>query len=155
MTASPRTRGGVVGKEPARAASASAPPPCLPLSFLPAQTYVDMLLNHWPTSPATPTIDPACDPAKPTYNEKQCRLNTWAAYVQLWKSGMTKAIGVANYNASHLQEIIDAQMPLPSVNQIPFHIYNAASQADTLAFCRAHNITVLSYSPLGIPDYAR
>ena len=23
-------------------------------------TYVDITLNHWPTSPATPTVDPAC-----------------------------------------------------------------------------------------------
>jgi diketogulonate reductase-like aldo/keto reductase len=116
--------------------------------------YVDLLLNHWPTSPASPTIDPLCDPEKKaTYDAKGCRLSTWRAYVEIWKSGKSLSIGVANYNQTHLEEIISAGMPLPSVNQIPFHLYNAASQLELLAFCKAHNIVVLSYSPLGIPDW--
>ena len=152
-------------------------------------SYTDLLLNHWPTSPASPTVDPLCDPKKPTYDEKGCRMSTWRAYVEIWKAGKSLAIGVANYNISHLQEIIDAGMPLPAVNQVrwgrrechqplfvlpapritprppppsppllpqvPFHLYNGASPANAalLAFCKAHNIVVLSYSPLGIPDW--
>jgi diketogulonate reductase-like aldo/keto reductase len=61
--------------------------------------YCDLLLNHWPTSPASPTVDPLCDPKKPTYDEKGCRLSTWRAYVDIWKSGKSLAIGVANYSA--------------------------------------------------------
>jgi len=80
--------------------------------------YTDIVLNHWPTSPASPTVDPLCDPKKATYDEKGCRLSTWRAYVEIWKSGKSLAIGVANYNTSHLQEIIDAGMPLPAVNQV-------------------------------------
>jgi diketogulonate reductase-like aldo/keto reductase len=144
-------------------------------------SYVDLLLNHWPTSPATYTTDKTCKPNAPTYDAKQCRLNTWRALVEAWQAGQTRAIGVANYNSSHLQEIIDAGMPLPAVNQVrnateapqwrrvqtvprllsprsapfqvPFHLYNAAAQADIHAFCYAHNITLLSYSPMGIPDW--
>lgn len=43
--------------------------------------------------------------------------------------------------------------PLPP--QVPYHLYNAASPANQalLAFCKAHNIVLLSYSPLGIPDW--
>ena len=114
-------------------------------------TYVDLLLNHWPTSPASPTVDPLCDPKKTSYNAKGCRLSTWRAYVDLWHAGKTLAIGVANYGISDLQEIIDAGMPLPTVNQIPFHLYNAAAQLPLVAWCKAHDIVVLSYSPLGIP----
>ena len=44
-------------------------------------------------------------------------------------------------------------MPLPAVNQVPLHLYNAASQMELLAFCKAHDIVLLSYSPLGIPDW--
>lgn len=113
-------------------------------------TYVDLLLNHWPTSTASPTVDPTCDPAKPTYNEKACRLNTWRAYVEIFGNGTSKAIGVANYNSSHLQEIIDAGMPLPAVNQIPIHLYTYAAQKPTIDWCKAHNITVLAYSPFGV-----
>ena len=112
-------------------------------------SYVDLTLNHWPTSTASPTVDAACDPQKPTYNAKTCRLNTWRAYVELFQNGTSKAIGVANYNSTHLQEIIDAGMPLPSVNQIPIHLYTYAAQKPTIDWCKAHNITVLAYSPFG------
>jgi 2,5-diketo-D-gluconate reductase A len=115
--------------------------------------YVDLLLNHWPTSPASPSVDPLCDPKKATYDAKGCRLSTWRAYVEFYKNGTALAIGVANYNISHLQEIIDAGMPLPAVNQVPFHLYNAGAQQELLAWCAAHKIVVLSYSPLGIPDW--
>ena len=101
-------------------------------------------------------MDPLCDPEKrATYDAKGCRLSTWRAYVEIFNNGTAKSIGVANYNTSHLQEIIDAGMPLPSVNQVPYHLYNAAAQAELLAFCTAHKIVVLSYSPLGIPDCKR
>lgn len=50
-----------------------------PLPPSPQLTYVDLLLNHWPTSPASPTIDPLCDPKKATYDAKGCRLSTWRA----------------------------------------------------------------------------
>ena len=52
-----------------------------------------------------------------------------------------------------MQEIIDAGLPLPAVNQVPFHLYNARAQADIHAWCIAHNITLLAYSPMGIPDW--
>ena len=117
-------------------------------------TYTDLLLNHWPTSPASPTVDPLCDPKKPaTYDAKACRLSTWRAYVEIWTSGKSRAIGVANYGISDLQEIIDAGMPLPAVNQVPYHLYNAGHQQPLKAFCAAHGIVLLSYSPLGIPDW--
>ena len=66
-------------------------------------TYVDLMLNHWPTSPATYTSDLSCIPNTPTYDAKECRLNTWRALVEVWKNGQALAIGVANYNSSHLQ----------------------------------------------------
>ena len=117
-------------------------------------SYVDLLLNHWPTSPASPATDPLCDPEKKsTYDAKGCRLSTWRAYVEFYKNGTALSIGVANYNITHLQEIMDAGMILPSVNQVPYHLYNAASNADLLAFCKANKIVLLSYSPLGIPDW--
>ena len=117
-------------------------------------SYVDLVLNHWPTSPATPTVDPLCDPAKnATYDAKACRLSTWRAYVEIFSSGKARAIGVANYGISDLQEIIDAGMPLPALNQVPYHLYNAAHQQPLKAFCDVHGIVLLSYSPFGIPDW--
>jgi hypothetical protein len=66
-------------------------------------------------------IDVVCDMSQPaSYNATTCRLNTWRALVDLFNAGQARAIGVSNYNATHIQEIIDAGLPLPSVNQIPY-----------------------------------
>jgi diketogulonate reductase-like aldo/keto reductase len=99
------------------------------------------------------------------YNETQCRLSTWNAMVTIFHSGRARSIGVSNYNITHLQEIVDAGLPLPSINQCPFnacaatpnittdiscetwslHRYRGASQMQTLDFCRRHGITFMAY----------
>lgn len=125
-------------------------------------THVDALLVHWPwqsksagnvTSNTTVSTDPACNTTSPVYSEKDCRLSTWRAMVQIWATGGARAIGVSNYNTSHIQEIIDAGMVLPSINQMPFHLYRSSSQMDILSFCARNSVLLLGYSPLGVPDY--
>jgi len=117
--------------------------------------YVDLLLIHWPSAlpPYPATTDPFCRHNSPTYDEKKCRLSTWEAMLVIFKSGAAKAIGVSNYENSHIQEIIDAKKPLPSVNQCHFNPYGGSSQMDKVNFCKAHDIVYLGYSPLGIPDW--
>jgi diketogulonate reductase-like aldo/keto reductase len=122
-------------------------------------TYVDLVLIHWPdcvtgggcTTPPLST-DPVCMWGASTYNPTECRLSTWRALVSIWKSGGARAIGVSNFNTTHLQEIIDAGLPLPAVNQIPFYLYFAAAQMDTISFCQKNKIVVNGYSPFGVPD---
>ena len=115
-------------------------------------TYLDLVLNHW-YSVKAPSTDPPCNFGAPTYDAAACRLSTWRGLLAAFAAGQARAVGVSNYNRTHLQEIVDAGLPLPAVNQIPYHPFRSASQADTLAWCRAHNVTVVAYSPLGIPDY--
>jgi diketogulonate reductase-like aldo/keto reductase len=122
--------------------------------------WIDLLLVHWPImkhpgqSYIPKSTDPACNTTSPlTYNEKKCRLSTWAAMLVLFKLGLARSIGVSNYNITHLQEIIDAGLPLPSVNQVSFNQYNyRTGRADLLAFCQKNNIQLVAYSPLGVPD---
>jgi len=121
-------------------------------------TYVDLLLIHWPSSdpnnpPKGTTLDPTCIRNTTTYNEVQCRLNTWKGLVQIWQTGGAKAIGVSNYNISHLQEIKDASLPLPSYNQCPYHLYRSTTQQPLKDFCTTNNIIFGGYSPLGVPDW--
>ena len=114
-------------------------------------SYVDAVLIHWPTSSAA-SVEPACQVGKPSYNAKACRLATWAAYVEIFNSGRALSIGVSNYNATHLQEIKDAGMPLPALNQIPYNLYRSSSWEQTVAWCRDNGVTVNAYSPFGVPD---
>ena len=92
-------------------------------------SYVDLLLIHepfsyWPDPQAAqraPSTDPACDLRAPgTYSERGCRLSTWRALVELWHSGSVLAIGVSNFNSTHIEEIESAGLPLPAVNQVEF-----------------------------------
>lgn len=113
--------------------------------------YVDALLIHWPTSTGK-SVEPACQTGTKSYDAKACRLATWRAYVEVFNAGKARSIGVSNYNATHLQEIKDAGMPLPAINQIPFNIYRSSSWAETTNWCLRNGVVVNSYSPFGVPD---
>jgi len=118
-------------------------------------TYVDSLLIHWPWQeiPGQHSSDPYCDPYSAKHNFTACRISTWKALIKIYESGQALSIGVANYNITHLQEIIEEGLILPTLNQIPFNPYHSTSQAELIQFCRDHDIVVLGYSPLGIPDW--
>jgi diketogulonate reductase-like aldo/keto reductase len=133
---------------------------------------VDLLLIHWPVNygpcavhgpvPSIPTTDAACDSSTARYNETTCRLNTWRGMLDLWREGVARAVGVSNYNSSHIAEIEAAGLPLPAVNQVPFSPPNGPNArcnhatpspdetcAQLIEFCRARGIVVNGYSPYG------
>ena len=73
-------------------------------------------------------------------------------------AGHTKAIGVSNFDAALLRELLaDGSLTVPAVNQCSHAIgsHNASHMpADggddaTAAFCKAHGILYSAYSPMG------
>jgi len=71
----------------------------------------------------------------------------------IYDSGRAKAVGVSNYNITHIQEILDAGLRLPSLNQCPFHLYRSSTHNALRQFCSDHKVLFSGYSPLGVPDY--
>lgn len=61
--------------------------------------------------------------------------------------GLTKSIGISNFNKNQIQRIIDNAKIKPSNLQIELHIY--LQQHELVNFCKANNIVVTAYSPLG------
>lgn len=120
--------------------------------------YVDALLVHWPDASlhgatnATRSSEAACRPDDPAANATRCRLDTWRALLELQASGRARAVGVSNYNETHLAEIEAAGLPLPALNQVVYHPYRSSSQARLLAYMRPRGIVLDAYSPLGVPD---
>jgi len=119
---------------------------------------VDLLLIHWPTfdpnsSPVGASTDASCQPNSTSYDPVTCRLNTWRGLVQLFNDGKTRAIGVSNYNVTHLQEIQNASLPLPAYNQCPYHLYRSSTQQSLKDWCGSHGVLFGGYSPLGVPDW--
>lgn len=88
--------------------------------------YVDMYMIHAPFS--------------------SLRLDQWQACMELKKMGLTKHIGVANYNVSRLKEIIAAGLALPEANQVEFH--PLCAQVELTKFIRQKGIVPIAYSSL-------
>ncbi|XP_055852139.1 aldo-keto reductase family 1 member A1 [Episyrphus balteatus] len=75
-------------------------------------------------------------------------------HVAVWKSmeavlekGLTKSIGVSNFNMKQIQRILDNCSVQPANLQIEHHVY--LQQKDLINFCKAKGITVTAYAPLG------
>lgn len=114
-------------------------------------TYVDLLLIHWPYDPNhPPTTDPLCRGSTPS-EMKACRQSTWKAMQLLFEQKKARAIGVSNFEAKHIQDILDMNEMIPSVDQCEFHPY--WHELELVEFCKKYNITFNGYAPLGTPDW--
>lgn len=88
--------------------------------------YVDLYLIHWPVAGKFK--------------------DTWRALEELYGSGKAKAIGVSNFLAPHLEDLLADAKVVPMVNQVEFHPYLV--QPELLAFCDEHDIRVEAWSPI-------
>ena len=90
--------------------------------------YVDLLLVHWPNA-AIPLAE------------------TMAALGKMKQRGLTRHVGVANFNLAMLDQAI-AMCPEPIVNlQTEFHPY--INPVKVLAGCRQRGVLLTGYCPLG------
>eukprot|EP00435_Cladocopium_sp_Y103_P032877 s2677_g8.t1 len=71
---------------------------------------LDLYLIHWPALPKKPHTSPL---------HRRARHETWKALEELYRQELVRAIGVSNFTASHLQQLIEDGIDmLPMVNQI-------------------------------------
>jgi len=87
---------------------------------------IDLFLLHWPVTDR--------------------RRDSWRALERIIDEGRCRAIGVSNYMVHHLEELLSHAKIPPAVNQIELHPW--CQQRDVVAFCQAHDIAVVAYSPL-------
>ncbi len=88
--------------------------------------YVDLYLIHWPV--------------EGTFKE------TWRALETIYQSGRARAIGVSNFLAHHLADLLDSAQIVPMVDQVEFHPY--LQQPDLQAFCKDHQIQLEAWRPI-------
>ncbi len=91
---------------------------------------IDLYLIHWP------------NPRKGRYVE------AWRALVDARAAGDVGSIGVSNFEAPHLEAIIEATGVVPAVNQIELHPY--FPQPDLRALNTSLGIRTQSWSPIGL-----
>lgn len=90
--------------------------------------YIDMLLIHWPC------------PMKNLFEE------TWHAFEKALKTGKVKGIGVSNFSANHLDQLLSGSSVVPAINQIELH--PGLQQAELREYNQTHGIATEAWSPL-------
>ncbi|EDW93318.1 aldo-keto reductase family 1 member B1 [Drosophila yakuba] len=111
--------------------------------------YVDLYLIHWPFSYKY-RGDNELIP-KDANGEVELvdidYLDTWGAMEKLVELGLTKSIGVSNFNEEQLTRLLANCKIKPIHNQIEVH--PALDQKNLIALCKKNGILVTAFSPLG------
>lgn len=111
--------------------------------------YMDLFIIHSPLE-LKPGGDllPTDENGKLIFNNTDLR-DTWRAMEDCKEAGLTKSIGVSNFNRSQIQWILN--MPglrhKPVCNQVECHIY--LNQSKMQEFCKSRDIVLVAYGVLG------
>ncbi|CDH57514.1 aldo-keto reductase [Lichtheimia corymbifera JMRC:FSU:9682] len=100
--------------------------------------YLDLYLIHWPGTAKKKLSDPV---------NRENRLGSYRALEKLYHEGKIKHIGVSNFTAKHLEDLLEHCTIVPHVHQ--FELHPRLVQQDILALCAKHKIQVQAYSSLG------
>ncbi|XP_077524281.1 1,5-anhydro-D-fructose reductase-like [Amblyomma americanum] len=80
-------------------------------------------------------------------------LETWRGMEDAANMGMTRSIGLCNFNKEQVARILRAATIKPAALQVECHAY--LNQSDLLKFCKEHSICLTAYAPLGSPGGSR
>jgi len=94
--------------------------------------YLDLYLIHWPSNKK---------------DGEEVNADTWRGFEKLYKDGQIKSIGVSNFLAHHLRALMEKAEVMPMVDQIEYH--PGQMQLEVVDFCKANDIIVEAWSPLG------
>lgn len=108
--------------------------------------YLDLYLIHWPIAFKT-GHEQAKNASDLLSLEEMPVATTWTAMENVQKSGLTKHIGVSNFNIPKLQGLFENSTISPEVNQIELHPY--LQQKELVTFCKENGVLLTAYSPLG------
>ncbi|XP_078165781.1 non-functional NADPH-dependent codeinone reductase 2-like [Carex rostrata] len=106
--------------------------------------YLDLYLIHWPVSvkPGPPSFPLKRDDVVPLDLK-----GVWQAMEECQRLGLTKAIGVSNFNRRKLEELLAFAKIPPAVDQVEMNI--SWQQQKLKEYCAKKGICITAYSPLG------
>ena len=121
--------------------------------------HLDLYLMHWPVAIEQTDLAPlgglrlADGTPNPQLTMRMEYLDTWREMLKLKKAGKVRHLGVCNFNVEQLEALFAAfpdAADRPAVNQVELHPY--LQQPELVAWCRAHGVSLMAYSPLGSGD---
>jgi len=113
--------------------------------------YLDLYLIHWPHSfKYSGDENFPKNPDGSIIYDYVDYLDTWAALEVLVDEGLIRSIGVSNFNSEQIDRVYNNSRIKPAMNQVECHPY--LNQSRLIEHCRAKNIAVTAYSPLGSPN---
>jgi 2,5-diketo-D-gluconate reductase A len=92
--------------------------------------YVDLYLIHWPAE------------------ERGAYVDSWGGLMKSTDVGNARSIGVCNFHAEHLSNIIELSFFTPAINHIELH--PLLNQAELRAVNAEHGVVTEAYGPLGV-----
>lgn len=120
--------------------------------------YVDLYLIHFPLAikyvPESTRYPPGFfydDAGKEVVTEKSPMHETWAGMEEVFASGRAKNIGISNFNAMLIMDVLRYAKVHPAVLQIEHHPYYV--QQDLIDYCTSQKIAVTAYSSFGPMSY--
>lgn len=117
--------------------------------------YVDLYLLHVPFG-----FNDVEGNLHPIKSDGTIDMDVTTDHVAIWKAledqvdaGLTKAIGVSNFNIQQIRRILENCRIAPCSLQIELHAY--FQQNELVDFCKKNEMVVTAYSPLGSPGLAK
>jgi len=98
--------------------------------------YIDLLLLHSPSNHGRSAEEVVA-----------LRQQSWLAMEEAYHAGICKAIGVSNFEARHIESVLEVGSVTPAVNQIESHARFA--QKDLVQYCESRGILVTAYGSVG------
>nr|CAD7413636.1 unnamed protein product [Timema poppensis] len=115
--------------------------------------YVDLYLIHSAVGKKDYDRSPAGSDHQAELDMNTDHVSVWKAMEAQVDAGRAKAIGLSNFNSRQIKRIWSAARIKPANLQVELNVY--FQQRELTAFCKALDITVCAYAPLGNPDFAK
>ena len=114
--------------------------------------YIDLYLVHHPVGfkdedDNMPLENPGTDKKGIRWDFSTDHIAIWRKMENMVELGLTKAIGISNFNVRQMRKIIAIAKIPPAVNQLQCHVY--FQQKELREACKENRIAITAYASLG------